>query len=435
MASPNAPTDDFFIFLHAAGAWDVTLSLDPRNEEKGLVDPATTANTDETTIERWVSTGIALSDGGQSFKLVRPSNANSPLVFGPAIGDLLDLADRLTIINGLAMNTVSHPDGTSFVATGRHLAGGAPAASSTDVVLAHELGLSQIFPLFSVGGYPSAFLGTALDQRAIPLRVGSIGAAAKSVTRGTSSVTADDRKAVNQLLVDETNALAKRSYDPRPLNGLAMQFDSLQRLMNGPTADLFSETSLRKYEGFQLLDAKGNPIEPRFHADGKIAAAFAVNSFSKNLGRCISFTFGGFDTHNINYQNQAAIQQEAFNIITLLVKALDTTPHPTLAGKKLADHTHILVTSDFCRTPQINVTQGRDHQPNGSAVIISPRFKGGTVFGKSDPEQLLPLNAKKFADGERPVAPPDLLATLLSAVGVEPRKHMRDGDVLSEILR
>jgi hypothetical protein len=45
------------------------------------------------------------------------------------------------------------------------------------------------------------------------------------------------------------------------------------------------------------------------------------------------------------------------------------------------------------------------------------------------------LNAKKFADGERPVAPPDLLATLLSAVGVEPRKHMRDGDVLSEILR
>jgi hypothetical protein len=67
--------------------------------------------------------------------------------------------------------------------------------------------------------------------------------------------------------------------------------------------------------------------------------------------------------------------------------------------------------------------------------VISPRFKANFAFGKSDPDQLLPLKAKKFADGERAIAPPDLLATFLAAFGVSPRKYMRDGEVVSELLR
>jgi len=68
------------------------------------------------------------------------------------------------------------------------------------------------------------------------------------------------------------------------------------------------------------------------------------------------------------------------------------------------------------------------------ALVISPKFKGNTVFGKSDPEQLLPMDAGTFADGTRPVAPPDILATLLSAFGIDPRKHLRDGDVVKSVL-
>ena len=41
----------------------------------------------------------------------------------PASAISADMADRITVINGLAMNTVTHPDGTAFSATGRHPAG------------------------------------------------------------------------------------------------------------------------------------------------------------------------------------------------------------------------------------------------------------------------------------------------------------------------
>jgi len=116
-----------------------------------------------------------------------------------------------------------------------------------------------------------------------------------------------------------------------------------------------------------------------------------------------------------------------FGVIASLVKLLDATPHPSKQGAKLADHTHILVFSDFCRTPQINLAGGRDHYPNNSALVISPRFRRGRTFGRTDIEQLLPA-------GDRPYTPPDLLATFLHAFGIEPRRYLRDGDVMPELL-
>src|SRR5512135_322996 len=105
-ALAGAPRADaeHFIFIHASGGWDVTLWADPRNDKRGLIDPATTENTDTERVRRWVD---APHDGDvKSFAPVQPRGSN--LVFGPGIGDLADLYDRITIINGLAMNTVSH---------------------------------------------------------------------------------------------------------------------------------------------------------------------------------------------------------------------------------------------------------------------------------------------------------------------------------------
>jgi uncharacterized protein (DUF1501 family) len=154
----------------------------------------------------------------------------------------------------------------------------------------------------------------------------------------------------------------------------------------------------------------------------------------RNLVRCVSFAMGGLDTHAGNYRQQAQVQQELFDVVATLVRTLDAAPHPTKTGAKLSEHTHILVMSEFCRTPQVNLAGGRDHYPNNSALIISPRFRGNTVHGKSDPEQLLPVATRAFSDGERAMAPPDLLATFVSAFGVAPQKYFRDGEVVRELL-
>src|SRR5438477_12462506 len=100
-AAAAASADQFFIFIHASGGWDVTLWADPRNERKGLVEPASTDNTDVAPVTRWKSTKL---DGDtDTFEILEPSDVK--LRFGPGIGELYDLRDRLTIDNGLAMNT------------------------------------------------------------------------------------------------------------------------------------------------------------------------------------------------------------------------------------------------------------------------------------------------------------------------------------------
>ena len=421
-AAPQA-SDEFFIFIHASGGWDVTLWSDPRNEQKGIVEPAATDNTDITQLHKWV--GQTLSGATQTFQIVQPAGCNIP--FGPGIGNLVDNFDRLTLVNGLAMNTVSHPDGTTFSATGRHLAGGHPVASSIDTMLANELGTSQLFPAVSVN-FPSYFVGEGLDRKAVPLRIGSIGTVSKALNRPNDFDNAADRDGVTAMLSQEAQDLASIANQPDVMNGFHVQYDSLRKMLSGSLQAVFSQNAL-------IAAHPEFNYKARFQAGAAVNAAFAIEAMKRNVVRCVAFTGSSFDTHNTNYRFQAQTQQELFDLVATLLHSLDVTPHPTRPTDKLSDHTHILVVSDFCRTPQINLSGGRDHYPNNSALIISPRFKGNFKFGNTDAEQVLPANVDGFSDGPRPIAPPDLLATFVGAFGVDPRKYLRDGEIVKGMLK
>lgn len=415
--------DEFFVFVQAAGGWDVTLWSDPRNEKQGIVDPASTDNLDPAYLKRWTSAPLA--SGARTFKVLTP--AGTPFAFGPTLGDLHDLADRLTIVNGLSMNTVSHPDGTIFSATGRHPVAGRAVASSVDTMVANELGRTSMFPTLSVG-YPSYYVGNDMDPRVVPLRVGSIDAVTRLLSRAEAYETTADRREVTALLSEEARDLAGRSASPDAMRALGLQYDALEKMIGGSLESVFSVPAL--VHAHPELGYGGK------HAGaGAVAAAFAIEAMRRNLVRCVSFTTGGFDTHTGNYRAHGAALQELFDLVAGLVKALDRTPHPTRPADKLSDHTHILVTSEFCRTPQINQAGGRDHYPNNSALIVSPRFRHPFLFGKSDAEQLLPAPVDGFAGGPRPIAPPDLLATFVSAFGIEPRRYLRDGEVVGALVK
>ncbi|AKU95596.1 hypothetical protein AKJ09_02260 [Labilithrix luteola] len=418
----KANDGEFFVFVHASGGWDVTLWADPRNEMRGIVHPASTENTDKAQLRLWVD--APLSDGNKTFELVRPKRSN--LVFGPGIGALAEMPDRITVVNGLAMNTVAHPDGATFSATGRHPQGGRVAASSIDTMLANELGTEQLLPTVSLR-FPSAFVGDKLDRRAVPLAVDDVGSVGRTLFRAQAFDSNAERDKVTALLSEEAADLAKRSTYPGVLDGLDLQYQSLRRMLGTNLQEVFTANSLRQ------LRPEFN-YKARFAGGPSVNAAFAVEAMKRNIVRCVSFACGSFDTHGNNYRTHAQNQQELFDMVATLLKALDQTPHPTKTGKKLSDHAHIMVISEFCRTPQINLAMGRDHYPNNSALVVSPRFKTNMAFGKTDVEQLLPMPAKTFTDGERAIAPPDLLATMLGAFAIDPRKYMRDGEVVKELL-
>ncbi|MFI5298951.1 MAG: DUF1501 domain-containing protein [Polyangiales bacterium] len=415
-------SDDFYIFIHAAGGWDVTLSLDPRNQPVGIIQPASTENTKTAGITQWVDT--PLGDGTyNTFNLIQPAGSN--LVFGAAIGDLAAHYDKLTVVNGLAMNTVSHPDGTVFSATGRHLQGGRVPSSSIDTMIANSFGTGQLFPVIS-SLFPSSLVGSQFDPRAQPLLVDGVGTVGKVLNRSETFTSDVDRDNVTAMLTTEAQEIGSVSEYTSAYNAFGLQLGSLRQMLKGGLRSIFNEYSL------QALHPEFN-YKGRFQGANAVSAAFAIEAFKQNICRCVSFALGSLDTHNSNYQFHAENQQEIFNIIAALQTTLENTPHPN-GVNKLADKTHILVISEFCRTPQINLGMGRDHYPNNSALVISPKFKPNFSFGSTDPQQLLPQVAKTFSDGDRAIAPPDLLATFLGAFGVDPRQYMRDGEIVPELL-
>ncbi|HWL87057.1 MAG TPA: hypothetical protein VNO21_14720, partial [Polyangiaceae bacterium] len=225
-ASPQpGRSDEFFLLIHALGGWDVTLCLDPRWEQKGLVNPASTANTTVDAIRNWKNAGGALPDGSYSFQPIRPSG--TPFTFGPTLGNMLNYAARMVVINGLATNTVSHPDGQTYAVTGRHLNGGRPNQSSIDACCANEFGVEQTLPVVSVQ-YPSYALGSQMDPRATPLRIAAIGTVAKSLNRSALYDSVAERDAVSVLLTEEAKDLAALSDDPTAMNGFALQYSALR---------------------------------------------------------------------------------------------------------------------------------------------------------------------------------------------------------------
>lgn len=359
-AGPVRTPSALCILIHVSGGWDVTLSLDPRNARAGATEPASTRTLDTAGLRRWVSRSTPV-DGrwaasGFSFELVRAEDGRSQLVFGPAIGDLLRHSPRLTVVNGIAMDTVSHQDGAAYAVTGRHLVGHTPAVSSVDAVIAETLG----GPLVSLD-FPSFHMAPG----------GAV------------------RRHVNQ---------------PEVLGGL---------------------------DPARLLAA----AYPRFRDDGRgsaARAATAVELLRQGAARCVSFACGGFDTHFADYRRQGLLQQDLFDLLATLLDYLDGLPHPGRPGR-LSDHTHVLVVSDFCRAPGFNASLGRDHHPTGSALIVSPRVRGGARFGETDGEHLLPL-PYPFKNGPRPITPVDVLATFVMAVGAAPQGGIQEGEVMRELL-
>ncbi|HYH69275.1 MAG TPA: DUF1501 domain-containing protein [Urbifossiella sp.] len=90
-----------------------------------------------------------------------------------------------------------------------------------------------------------------------------------------------------------------------------------------------------------------------------------------------------------------------------------------LAERGLLERTLIAAAGEFGRTPKVNKDGGRDHWGAcQSALFAGGGVRGGQVIGRSD------RNAAYPAD--RPVSPADFLATLYSALGIDPHAELRD---------
>jgi hypothetical protein len=135
-------------------------------------------------------------------------------------------------------------------------------------------------------------------------------------------------------------------------------------------------------------------------------ACLAARRLTEVGVRCVEVTLSGWDTHTNNHA-------EHRRLLEILDPALATLIRD-LRERKLLERTLVVCMGEFGRTPTINRVGGRDHWPNGfSLALAGGSIAGGQVVGATDPDGTnAPID---------PVSVGDLHATLLTAVGIDPK--------------
>ncbi len=122
----------------------------------------------------------------------------------------------------------------------------------------------------------------------------------------------------------------------------------------------------------------------------------------------VEVSLGGWDTHNNNFTSVERLSGTLDQGFSALMT--------DLRERGLLDDTLIVCHGEFGRTPKINGNAGRDHWPaTWSAVLAGGGIKGGQAVGKTTADGMA-------VDGE-PTRTPDLIATIVKAVGIDPTKQ------------
>jgi hypothetical protein len=132
----------------------------------------------------------------------------------------------------------------------------------------------------------------------------------------------------------------------------------------------------------------------------------------------------GWDTHNNLYTRLKEGYTGAPNLGVGLIPSLDLALSALvtdLDDRGMLDETLIVVMGEFGRTPKLNTAAGRDHWPRVfSAVMAGGGVQGGQVIGSSDSVGESPK--------DRPVTPADLMATIYSLLGIDPKLELHTAD-------
>ena len=333
------------------------------------------------------------------------------ILLGEHLPKLAKEVKDLAIIRGMSTKEGDHGRATYNLRTG-YLPQGPVRYPTLGSLVAKELeddsaelpGFVSISPAraFSPAAYSSGFLG----PKYAPLIVGERLGGGRRMFRvddldlptGVGRTRADDR-------LELMHALGSDFQSTRPGISPASHQDAYLRavkMMRSPAAKAFELDE----EPDAVRDAYGrNPFGQGCLLARRLVergVPFVEVTLSSVDGRNNSLAW---DTHAQN-----------FDAVKQLSTVLDSgwaTLMTDLRSRGLLDDTMIVWMGEFGRTPKINENAGRDHFPNAwSTVLAGGGLKGGQVIGDTG------------ADGmevrDRPVSVPDLLATVVKGLGLDP---------------
>jgi hypothetical protein len=339
------------------------------------------------------------------------------MMFGPHLPKLAKLAKDLVVVRSMSSKEGDHSRATYYLRTGylpqgpiRHPTVGSLVANEFDDEAAELPGFVSVAPFRAINA--AAFGAGFLGPRCAPLIVGerpvgggdgaqpSLKVEDLNTASGIAPGRADERLALRQSLANgflsDRPGIPALSHQDAYLRAVKMMKSSAAKAF-----DLEDEPSA-------VHDAYGrNPF-----GQGCLLARRLVERSVPFVEVTLSSADGGmalgWDTHAQN-----------FDTVEKLSGVLDagwSTLMTDLRSRGLLDQTLIVWMGEFGRTPKINENAGRDHFPNAwSTVLAGGGIRGGQAIGNTG------------ADGEevkdRPVQVPDLLATVMKSLGIDPGKQ------------
>ncbi len=162
----------------------------------------------------------------------------------------------------------------------------------------------------------------------------------------------------------------------------------------------------------------------------------AVEALALGVTRCVTLDSDGlWDSHFSNDTTQSFNFEALFTGLGSLMEQLDQTPGQE--ETTLAEETVVVVMSEMGRTPLINSTDGRDHWPYTSVLLMGPGLTTDRVVGSFNDayfgEMVDPASAE-LADSGTALTSESLGATLLALADVDPEAHLPGVEPLQGVL-
>jgi hypothetical protein len=397
--------DRYYIFCYFSGGWDILLSLDPR-------DPAVFTNQASTTTQ--IQCG---------YENLNPMMAGNGLVYTPSmilggfIGDLREWHDRMVVVRGMSMETLTHEVGRRRFLTGRPPAGLLARGSSTDTWLSSQLGTNEPIPNLSVG---VESYNKGLPDFASSLRTANVNDLIRALEPGSPNYGDLLNQQIDDFLASVAECPTAELSDVWQAAEIG-RGKSIEMVDQG-LDDLFRFTA--NTPQMQAIKERytGNPSQ-NLNAE-QTSTAMAATAVMSGVARCVSIRpCPGLDTHFNNWErDQGPNQRRGFNAIASMVKHLYETPFKD-TGDNWLDHTTIVGFSEFSRTPLLNVNGGRDHWLGNSCFLLGGGIKGGKAIGASSNfgmnPQTVDLNTGLLDPDGEVIRPEHIIATLLDEVGMD----------------
>ncbi len=164
-------------------------------------------------------------------------------------------------------------------------------------------------------------------------------------------------------------------------------------------------TSTKAKEAFDLKREKES-LREQYGSTSLGQCCLLARRLVEAGSRFVTIENGHWDTHRENTKSLRDLLVPGFDrALAALVCDLDQ--------RGLLDSTLVVVTTEFGRTPRINSMAGRDHWPNAFSIVMAGGgTRRGVVIGATDKIGAIVT--------DRPITPPDMAATILHALGIDP---------------